>query len=146
MTRRGSGRAYSLLEVIITLVVASVVAGIAVAGYKTLTSAAVSMSTSAALDRAVVLERTHSLTNGSYTADTDALNAKSSDLVWVSGAATGLEGKRTVVSVAVRDGSVGLAAQDEDGNCQARVLTPVSDEGVERSVEVSACTGAAALG
>lgn len=140
-------RAYSLLEVVVVLVVASVLAGIAVVGYRTITSGAAVASASSALDRAVVIERTYSLTHGSYTADTAVLNTQSTDLVWVTGPADGVSDTgATRVSVAMSDGSVGLAVLDEEGICQARVVSPVSDDGAERVVTVTQCTGEAALG
>lgn len=137
-------RGYSLLEILVTLTVALILAGAAVTSFAYIKALSADNEARTALDRVAMAERAWVARNATWADDPSVLNVGRGLVVTQSAS-----GSPTVVSIAVNnDNELGVAVMSETGTCMARVLGDPLLDGGETSFEMpsgSACSGVGAL-
>lgn len=147
MHRRRSSvnhRGFTLLELVVTLSIIMLLAGIGTASFNIITSRVRDSEAHGALDRATFAERAWLARNATWASDPTVL-MMGRGLT----ATTSASGSPDTASIAVDDANrLGLAVMSETGTCYGRLLTDPLLDGSETSVEVSpsvACSGQAVL-
>lgn len=138
-------RAFTLLEVIVTLVLLGIVGATAVAGTTAFLDRTRDTEARAALDNVVLLQQSFANGFGTYASEPADLKV-GRDLEVVPGG--DLSDSGSTISMSVSDqGSLGLAVLSDSGTCLLRSVTAL-DAGAEtitRPVTGEPCTGQAAL-
>lgn len=119
-------KAFTLIEVAVTLTLLAIVGTLAVASFSHMSNATSHMSARNSVDRVVLMERTWAANNGFFS--TDALVSLPGDLKTTTGAST----SPGEVSVTVTsEGILKIALLDGSGNCETSTVQPPSAGGEE---------------
>lgn len=141
-------RGFTLLELVITLVIAAVLFGIGAFSYEFLNRATDSAEAVSRLDRTAVAEQAVARDFGFYSPYASDLTAVGSDVTIVeNGDTVSLISTSNEVSVAVSsEGDLGLATNSPDG-CLGRFVVNLNYGGAATEVDLSssACSGLAVL-
>ena len=148
LSKLGKSRAFTLIELAITLLIAGIIAGIAIFAYQSLQRNVAAGEAAALADRVVMVQTLVARDWGTFSPYGNDLKQVGGDVIFVEhpGAST----KKDEVSIAVSNrGYLGIAIMGGDDQCHRYYVDSVLGRGVKTEVTglptSARCTGAISL-